>query len=158
MIISQPQDSTINTPNGSLNFKWHSDFGSLTEKEFQKAQRFVDNEVIRQMIPYTPMDTGFLFKSTTVGTVIGSGKVVQLGPYARYLYYGVVYGPNIPLYKNGELVGFYSPPRKYPTGRELQYSTAKHPLAGKMWFERMKKDKKDVILNGTAKILGGNVK
>ena len=108
MIISQPQDSTINTPNGSLNFKWRSDFGSLTEKEFQKAQRFVDNEVIRQMIPYTPMDTGFLFKSATVGTVIGSGKVVQLGPYARYLYYGVVYGPNIPLYKNGELVGFYS--------------------------------------------------
>ena len=82
MIISQPQDSTINTPNGSLNFKWHSDFGSLTEKEFQKAQRFVDNEVIRQMIPYTPMDTGFLFKSATVGTVIGSGKVVQLGPYS----------------------------------------------------------------------------
>ena len=51
MIISQPQDNTINTPNGSLNFKWRSDFGSLTEKEFQKAQRFVDNEVIRQMIP-----------------------------------------------------------------------------------------------------------
>ena len=69
-----------------------------------------------------------------------------------------VYGPNIPLYKNGELVGFYSPPKKYPTGRELKYSTAKHPLAGKMWFERMKKDKKDVILNGTAKILGGNGK
>ena len=39
MIISQPQDSTMNTPNGSLNFKWRSNFGSLTEKEFQKAQK-----------------------------------------------------------------------------------------------------------------------
>lgn len=154
MIISQPPDDI----NGSLKIKWSSKFSSLTEKEIEKAQRYVDSEVINLIRPYTPMNTGYLYESASVATVIGSGKVVQLGPYARYLYYGVVYGPNIPLYKNGELVGFFSPPKKYPTGRELVYSTAKHPLAGKKWFERMKADKKDVILNGTAKILGGNVK
>ena len=78
--------------------------------------------------------------------MIGSGKLTQATPYARYQYYGEIYGPNIPIKKGGAIVGWYSPKKKYPTGRMLTYSTAKSPLAGSHWFERMKADKKEQLL------------
>ena len=121
-----------------------------------RVQRFVDSECIRLMNPYTPMMNGDLCQSVKRGTEIGSGKLVYASPYARYQYYGEVYGPNFPIYKDGVLVGFYSPPMKQPTGREIEYSKAKHPKAGKQWFERMKADHKDDILKGAQKIAGGN--
>lgn len=53
-----------------------------------KVQKFVDSEVIRRMGPYTPRDHGFLEDDAPkVQTVIGSGKIVQVGPYARRQYY-----------------------------------------------------------------------
>lgn len=110
------------------------------------------------MRPYTPFLSGALIKSATIGTVIGSGTIKQNTPYARYQYYGEVYGPNIPIIKDGVLEGFYSPPKKSPTGRELQYNKSKNPKAGKKWFERMKADHKTSILAGAAKISGGTYK
>lgn len=117
-----------------------------------EVQKFVDSEVLKLMVPYTPMDTGNLIKSAIASTVIGSGKIQYNAPYAKYLYYGVVYGPNIPIFENGTLIGFRSPPKKESTGRPLQYSTEKHPLAGKLWFERMKADYKEDILKGAKAI------
>ena len=54
-------------------------------------------------------------------------------------------------------MGYFSPKgqKKHPTGKMLVYSRAKHPLAGKMWFERMKADRKKEILQGAAKVAGG---
>lgn len=123
---------------------------------FGKVQSFVDSECIRRMAPYTPFVTGMLEHSATLSTVIGSGMIRQNTPYARYLYYGEVYGPNIPRYENGELVGFYSPPHKEPTGRQIKYSKAAHPLAGKLWFERMKADHAAKILAEANRIAGGS--
>lgn len=141
----------------------------LNDKDFYKAieekrklfavggpiQQFIDSEVLRLMVPYTPMDTGAMIQSATAGTVIGSGKIEYNSPYARYLYYGEVYGPNIPKKENGIIVGYWSPPKKQPTGRPLTYSTERHPLAGKLWFERMKADHKDDILKGAIAIAMG---
>ena len=132
-------------------------FHALEEKKRMfavgsKMQQFVDSEVLRLMNPYTPMDTGALVQSATNGTVIGSGKIQYTSPYARYLYYGEVYGPNIPIKEKGQVVGYWSPPKKAPTGRPLAYSTERHPLAGKLWFERMKTDHKEDILKGAMKI------
>ncbi len=157
MKIKQPPDRSINTPNGYLNLKWTPNFGKMKTEQLNQAQKFVDSECIRLMIPYTPMDTGILYKSAMLGTKIGSGEIHQNTPYARYLYYGEVYGPNIPIMENGQVIGFFSPKgkRKYPTGRPLQYSPSKHPMAGKMWFERMKADHKDSILRGAFRCLGG---
>lgn len=45
--------------------------------------------------------------------------------------------------------------QKQPTGRPLTYSTERHPLAGKLWFERMKADHKDDILKGAIAIAMG---
>ncbi len=42
-------------------------------------------------------------------------------PYAHYQYEGEVYGPNYPIMREGNIVGWYSRPgvQKYPMGREL---------------------------------------
>ena len=39
------------------------------------------------MNPETPRRTGVLIKSATLGTVIGSGEINQIAPYARRQYY-----------------------------------------------------------------------
>lgn len=120
-----------------------------------EVQKFVDSEVLKLMVPYTPMDTGMLMQSSITGTKIGSGKIRYNSPYARYQYYGIVYGPNIPIFENGTLIGFRSPPKKASTGRPIQYSAEKHPKAQRLWFEQMKADHKDDILNGAMAIAAG---
>ena len=52
-----------------------------------RAQEFVDSECLRYMNPLTPRRTGTLIKSGTLGTVIGSGSIEYLAPYARRQYY-----------------------------------------------------------------------
>lgn len=127
----------------------------ISPKEFIKkcgvgkggcVQKVVDSAVIRESTPYVPYDEGILAGSANTATEIGSGEVVYDTPYARYLWYGEVYGPNIPIVENGEIVGYRSPPEKYPTGRSLQYNTDHNPLAGSHWCERAMADhKKDVL-------------
>lgn len=135
-----------------VDIKWDP---QAVRERLSKAQKFIDRECIQQMKPYTPFRTGMLEHSATVGTVIGSGRIVYNSPYARYQYYGVVYGPNIPIYENGILVGFRSPKQKHKTNRMLTYSKAKHPQAQRLWFETMKKKHGEAILRGAAAIAGG---
>lgn len=151
--IKQPKDKTLY--NGQLGFavKYNSAFADTWNERMQYVQTVIDSEVLKLMAPYTPMRTGELMHSATLGTVIGSGEIVYIHPGARYLYYGEIYGPNFPIKENGILVGFFSPPKKQPTGRQMQYSKAVHPLAGKLWFERMKADKLDVLQREAEKAL-----
>lgn len=129
--------------------------GFINPKEFIKrcgtgaggcVQAAVDAAVIRESFPYVPFDEGVLAGSANTATEIGGGEVVYDTPYARYLWYGEVYGPNIPIVEGGEIVGYRSPPEKYPTGRSLQYSTARNLLAGSHWCERAMADHKDEVL------------
>ena len=110
------------------------------------VQKVVDAAVIRECFPYVPFDEGDLAGSANTATEIGSGEVVYDTPYARYLYYGEVYGPNIPITENGIITGYWSPKEKFPTGEKLEYSTEKNPQAGSHWFERAMEDHKDDIL------------
>lgn len=66
---------------------WKPGFKPDKEKGFANAQEFVDSECIRRMNPETPRRTGALIKSATLGTVIGSGEINQIAPYARRQYY-----------------------------------------------------------------------
>ena len=66
---------------------WAPGFKPDKEKGFSNAQEFVDSECIRRMNPETPRRTGALIKSATLGTVIGSGEINQIAPYARRQYY-----------------------------------------------------------------------
>ncbi len=110
------------------------------------VQKAVDAAVIRECFPYLPFDEGVLAGSANTATKIGSGEVIYDTPYARYQYYGEVYGPNIPIVENGVVVGYWSPPEKHPTGRQLQYNTDKNPLAGSHWFDRAMADHSEDIL------------
>ena len=113
------------------------------------VQKFIDSECIRLMAPYTPSRGGMLEKSATLGTKIGSGEIDQVAPYARFQYYGKVMASPItgsPWAAKGE--------KKILTDRDLQYDTSNHPLAGKMWFDRMVVDHKGEILEGARKVAG----
>lgn len=168
--INQPSDV-----DGTLSLKWSKGFSNDMNSRFELAQREIDKDCIKLMKPYTPFKMGVLENSATIHTVIGSGQITQVTPYARYLYYGKVYGPNFPIVRekdgtehivfghydgDGTIIGWRSPKgkKKHPTGRDIQYSKDKHPLAGKMWFERMKADRKRDILQAAAKIIGSNAK
>lgn len=114
-----------------------------------KVQKFIDQECIRLMAPYTPYRQGILEKSATLGTKIGSGEINQVTPYARYQYYGKLMVSSItgsPWARRGE--------KKVLTDRDLVHDTSMHPMAGPFWFERMKADKKDEILAGARKVAG----
>ncbi len=115
-----------------------------------RVQQVIDKTVIDYNLQYAPWDSGVMAKSAYGATQIGSGKVVYPGPYAHYMYYGEVYGPNIPVYENdmGAPTRFFSLPgqKKHPTGRALQYKTDVNPLAGSFWFERMKADRMQDII------------
>lgn len=67
--------------------EWNPGFEPRMENGFSNAQAFVDSECIRRMNPETPRRTGALIKSATLGTVIGSGEIDQIAPYARRQYY-----------------------------------------------------------------------
>ena len=83
----------ITTPRGSVftvTGKNGSTTARLAQKKaegFSRAQAFVDSECLRYMNPLTPRRTGMLIKSGTLGTVVGSGSIEYLAPYARRQYY-----------------------------------------------------------------------
>lgn len=123
-----------------------------------RVQTVVDEAVLRYCAPKVPFDTGYLIRQALQTSIIGQGLIVYGTPYARYLYYGEVYGPNIPIFEAGELAGFYSPPgqKKHPTGRALTYQGA--PERGAFWFERMKTEHREDIVREAAAAAGGRAK
>ena len=123
-----------------------------------RVQAVVDEAVLRYCAPKVPFDTGYLIRQALQTSIIGQGLIVYGTPYARYLYYGEVYGTNIPIYEAGELAGFYSPPgqKKHPTGRALTYQGA--PERGAFWFERMKTEHREDIVREAAAAAGGRAK
>lgn len=124
------------------------DIQQVYKSKFAKAQQFVDSECIELMIPYTPMLSGQMMQSATRGTVIGSGEIKYNSPYARYQYYGKLMISSVTgssYARKGE--------SKVLTGKDLRYNKSKHPRAGKLWFERMKADRKEQILKGAERLL-----
>lgn len=90
-----------------------------------KVQQFIDSECLRLCDPKIPKDTGALIQSGIMSTNIGSGEVKWSTPYARRVYY-------------------------HP-----EYNFQEGPGRGAFWFERMKQQHKNVILEGAARIAGG---
>lgn len=111
----------------------------------------VHNLFAKMCDPYVPMNEGVLAQSTTISPT----GVTYTQPYAHYQYIGMVYGPNIPIFQNGLLVGFRSIPgrKKDPTGREINYSTERHPLATKEWDKAMMRDKGDEFIEQVRQLL-----
>lgn len=70
-----------------LRIEWNDSFGPQQTEHFSKAQKFVDSEVLRYCDPLVPMRTGLLKRSGILGTLVGSGEVSYVAPYARRQYY-----------------------------------------------------------------------
>ena len=109
----------------------------------------VQNALAKRMMPYVPMDTGTLSQAT----IITPEYVEYVMQYAHYMYTGVVYGPNFPIYENGVIVGYWSPPIKKPTGAEINYSKDKHSRATHHWDKAMMSEQGDRFINDVANII-----
>ena len=128
---------TIKTPRGEIfqvktkggkvkaELVWNQSAISKRNQNFSRGQKFVDSEVLRYCDSLIPLQTGMLKKSGTLGTVIGSGNVQYIAPYAASQYYNTATS------------------RPYDSNR------------GAKWFERMKTAHKDDIKRGLSEIVGG---
>lgn len=151
--INQPKNVKIKAQNTEANLSWNAAFGKEKSKQFDSAQKFVDSECIRLMVKYTPARNNILYKSPTLGTTIGSGHIYYQSPYARYQYYGKLMVSRVtgsPYASKGE--------SKILTDKNLNYSTARHPKAQKLWFETMKTNHMEQILRGAAAYTKGGKK
>lgn len=107
------------------------ELAKLTDDETMLA---IHQDFKKRMTPFVPMSEGFLSQGATPT----SQYVVYHGPYAHYQYIGLVYGPNIPILDdNNNIIGWWSPPNKHPTGENLTYSKEFHPLATHHWDQAM---------------------
>ncbi|MCI8420455.1 MAG: hypothetical protein HFF79_08150 [Oscillospiraceae bacterium] len=106
--IDTPRGSIIKTGETSCRLMWNPGFGQERTGMFNRKQRIVDSEALRYCSPLIPFRTGMLERSGLLGTVIGSGEVQYITPYARFQY--------------------------YQTARSRSYDKRR----GGKWFERMK--------------------
>lgn len=135
--IKTPLAQKIKLKDGTITeVIFNKNLESRLMRNFEKAQEYIDSEVIRLSDPYTPFKTGALRKSGVIGTKIGSGDVIYASPYGRYQYYGKV------------MVG--KPPKRV-TDKPLTYHGG--GKVGAFWFEVMKKRYKNQILDGAKKII-----
>lgn len=114
--IKQPQNTTVSDGTMNVTIKWDASFSGRMSAIMDRKQQIVDSEVLRYCSPLVPLRTGALRNSGTIGTVIGSGQVKYVTPYARFQYYA--------------------------TAETRDYD----PRRGGKWFERMKSAHKDDIL------------
>lgn len=111
----------------------------------------IHNLFAKTINPWVPMDEGVLAQSAE----ITPEHVRYPGPYAHYIYTGEIYGPNIPIRQDGQIVGWWSPPGrpKMPTGRPITYSTERHPLASKEWDKAAMQSEMASFAEGVKEIL-----
>ena len=119
-------------------------YKSLGLEEKGKVQTFLDKTTAEYLQKYVSRKGGTQEKSIPIASNYGSGKITINVPYARFQAEGkamVGIKSRSAWAKKGE--------RKVVTGKALKYHSEK--LRGAHPFERMKADKRDIILYQTAK-------
>ena len=91
-----------------------------------RAQKYLDIQVLKDTDKYVPMRTGILAKSGIIGTVIGSGEIEYAAPYTRKVCCGV----------------------------NINFSKSRHPLACAKFFEASKGVNKQSWLDEVRRIVG----
>lgn len=127
--IDTPRGSVFIFKNGKAKLEFNPNFRPKWQRRYDRAQVFVDSEVLRLSEPYTPLLTSMLIKSGILGTDIGSGTVQWIAPYAKAQYYA-----------------------KRAPGSQTG------PLRGPWWFERMKATHRNRIVAGGRRIAGSGVR
>lgn len=128
----------INNTVGNVSIKIDT---SRIDKNIREAQKLLNLAVVGDCDPLIPFQQGALRNSVNYPQGIYGGEIEYNTPYAHYQYEGIVYGPNIPIRDaEGNITGWYSPPKKNLTGRPLTYHTAG---TGDHWFEKAKQEHGD---------------
>lgn len=136
------------------------------EQNIAKAQYSLDSQVMTDIVPYMPMQTGnFIARTRAMSAAIaGSGKVVAAAPpMGRYLYMGKVMvdsetgkGPARIEISPGEYIfRFRKGAKLTATDRDLQFSKAANPKVQKQWFDAAKRAHGKEWVKQTKKIAGG---
>ena len=116
----------------------------------QRAQYWLDSQIMNDMEPYMPQNTGTFISITRAqsAALAGSGMVVAAAPPAgRFLYFGkVMVDPETgsPFARPGA--------KKVLTEKPLNYS---NPKATPEWFETAKKNHGKEWIEGVKAIAGG---
>ena len=128
-----------------VSFDWNKSVREIAKEKLggQQGMLFLAATAARVMDPYVPADNLVLAQNVSITADADVGHVTYNSPYAHYQWEGEVYGPNYPIKDGGEIMGFYSPPHKTPTGRRLEYNTFRHPLATDHWDKAMMVARKD---------------
>ena len=145
-------NSTYHFSDKNLTIKANIDLDRI-EGNIQKAQFALDSQVMTDMVPYMPMQTGgggFIGRTRSESaTLAGTGIVVAgAAPMGRYLYMGKVMvdsetgkGPaRIPVGPNEYIFRFRKGAKLVATERDLQFSKAANPKVTKQWFDAAKRD------------------
>jgi len=120
------------------------------EKQFQRAQCYLDGQVMTDMVPLMPHNAGTFAQQTRADSAAtqGSGKVYAAGGVqGRFLYGGKVMVDELtgsPWARKGA--------KKVVTDRNLKYS---NPQAVPHWFDEAKKRHGAEWIKGVKKIAGG---
>lgn len=136
---------------------------SRFEKQFQKAQYYLDSQVMTDMTPYMPRQTNTFINLVRArsAALAGSGVVIAaVPPYGRYLYEGKVMvdsvtgkGPmKIPDKHGGYVLRYRKGAKLVPTDRPLEYS---NPQATPHWFDTAKERHGNKWIEETKQIAGG---
>ena len=123
-------------------------YRELGLEERGKVQKFLDKTVGDNLQKYVSHNSGTQEKSISIASNYGSGKVIINVPYARFQAEGKVM-VGIKSRKAWAKLG----ERKVVINKNLKYHGG--ALRGAHPFERMKADKRDSILNQTAKYARG---
>lgn len=128
---------------------------SRVDGNLDRAQFWLDSQVMTDMVPYMPMVSGnFIQRTLAISTAwAGTGKVCAgAGPFGRFLYEGkVMVDPETgsPWARKDA--------KKVVTDKPLQYTTTFHSDVQDHWFEPAKAAHGDAWVAGAKRIGGGNV-
>lgn len=109
-------------------FTWAKGFFAKKEKQFEKAQDFIDKQCVEKMTEFVPValpiydSAGALRDSATIDE---PGKIIYTANYAEHQYYD-----------------------------ELNHEHTGNPNAKRLWFEVMKDKYSEEIRNSAGKIIG----
>lgn len=119
----------------------------------KNAQFMLDTQIMNDMKPYMPMQTGNFIQRTAAESmaIAGTGVVVAAAaPFGRFLYEGKV--------MVGEISGsaFAMPgEQKVVTNKDLNYYHGAHPEATAKWFEVAKQNHRASWLRLVKRVTGG---
>ena len=113
--------------------------GHMNRVQSEKLWTYAASEWHRLYREYCPFREGILYNQVNITGGGGQGVIEHTAPYARYIYEGVVYGPNIPITQGDEIVGYFSPVApKHSTGKQMHFGTMFAGKASRHWDEAAK--------------------